>query len=126
MGDKDDARAIGVLQGEVSSLTAAVGEMRKETREDLAKIFAAIETLSREGCAKGQQHTVDLARLDARQTETEQRPTRWLGAVSTAFSVLSAIGVVAMWLHNTQHTEKQQPPPVPVTAASTTKIPAGP
>jgi t-SNARE complex subunit (syntaxin) len=81
----------GVLR-EISNRLNQIEErqetIRKENREDHAEIFRKIETVVKEGCPLGAQHSKDIKEL-------KDRPERVVGIGA---AIAAIIGAVVAWI----------------------------
>ena len=83
----DDQRLLGQLEAKLTALGEQYEHGRREQREDMARIFARLDTLSTTGCAIGAQNARDIAEL-------KRRPERAIGIGAAAASIAAAISAI--------------------------------
>jgi hypothetical protein len=87
-------REMGELSAQVTALANSQATFRLETREDFARIFAKLETLTSEGCAVGRRNTERIKDL-------EVRPEKQSTLMANMASVLAAVvSFLAFWRVN--------------------------
>lgn len=63
-------------------------------------LFAKIDNLSLNGCARGQQHDKDVIELKLLCKKLDERPARIVGLGVLILTGLSILGGFFIWLHN--------------------------
>lgn len=96
----DDQRIIGGLVARMDGFMETTAQWRKEQRDDLAKLFAKIDSISLDGCAIGQQHERDVSEIKLRLHELEDRPSRLVGLGAVILTIAGLVGTFLIWLHD--------------------------
>ena len=95
-----DPQIFGGLIADVRTLLKNQGEYREDQMVANNIMFAKIDNLSTNGCARGQQHDKDVIELKLLCKKLEERPARIVGL---GVLVLTGLGILAgffLWLHS--------------------------
>jgi hypothetical protein len=79
---------IGHMSGQIEMLIREQQTTRAEIKKDIGALFAMVNALNAEGCARGKEHTRDIAELKG-------RPERTVSVVAAIVAALSAL--IAWW-----------------------------
>lgn len=86
MGE-DDQRLLGAMTAQINGLAEQLKQSRQELREDIRGIYARLDKLSVDGCAKGQEHSRDIQQL-------QEQPARAISIGAAVASLLAMIGTL--------------------------------
>ena len=85
-----DERMIGNLEAGLKGLSDQLNRLEKNTRDDFRNVFAKLEQIQSDGCAKGKLN-------ENRLNEYDKKPERWIAAIAMISAVISAIAAFFGW-----------------------------